>query len=94
MNGEKRSGSRGQRQLAALMEKVRRMKQGGDLEGLLIDEIGELQKIIYEEAMEEREQQAASSEADFPPSGVRAVRRRADDAQGGPSSAKDSGSGG
>lgn len=94
MRGSKRSRSRAQKRLEELMEKVGQLEQGGDLEGLLIDEIGELKKIIYEEAMEERERQAASSEADFPPSALRAVRRGAQDAPGGSSSSPDSDAGG
>ncbi|MFC1601165.1 ISKra4 family transposase [Candidatus Sumerlaeota bacterium] len=66
---KRRSGSRSraEQQLQVLMDKARKMEQGGDLEGLLITELRELEKLIYEEAVAERESASAACEADFPP---------------------------
>lgn len=60
------SRSRCEVKLQELMRKVRELKPGGDLEGLLEDEIEELRKMVYEEAVAERESPASDSGA-FPP---------------------------
>jgi hypothetical protein len=46
------------------------MKQGGDLDALINDELGHLSRLLYEEAVREREDAAASPEADFSPCGL------------------------
>lgn len=60
------SRSRCEVKLQELMRKVRELKPGGDLEGLLEEEIEELRKLVYEEAVSERESQASDSEAFSP----------------------------
>ena len=68
--------------LEELAQRVRQMKPGGDLEGLLIQEIEQLKTIIFEQAIEIRKQTAAAHPADFPPSGL--PNLPAHDAQGRP----------
>jgi hypothetical protein len=46
------------------------MKRGGDLDALINDELGSLSRLLYEEAVRERDDVAASPEADFPPCGL------------------------
>ena len=82
MTGSRRSQKRSQEQMEELFEKVRAMKRGGDLEGLLVEEIEKVKSLIYEEALEERKKLAASSEADFSPSGLSPLRPRRDTANG------------
>ncbi len=74
----RRSGSRSRsvRRLEELFEKVRSRKgygRFGWLDDFLTEELGELERLIRQEVLEERGRLAASSEADFPPSGVREV---------------------
>jgi len=70
-----------QGRMEAIMEEVRRLKAGGDLEGLLEEKAAELKLLLYEAAAHERRQAAARTPADFPPSGLSSVRPR--DARGG-----------
>lgn len=60
--------------LEGLLEKVRAMPPGGDLEALLEAETAKLKHGVYETAIAERGKTA--EKADFPPSGLRAVRLR------------------
>lgn len=60
--------------LEGLLEKVRAMPPGGDLEGLLEEETAKLKTGVYEAAIAERGKTA--EEADFPPSGLRGVQAR------------------
>jgi hypothetical protein len=55
-----------QQKLEELMERVRRMPPGGDLMRLLLGEVAELNQLIQEQALAQRE--AVSKEADFSPS--------------------------
>lgn len=55
------------------LSRVRKMKRGGDLDALLNDEIDHLSRLLYEEAVRERDDAAASPEADFPPCGLSAM---------------------
>jgi len=57
-----------------LLRKVREMEPGGDLDRLILDELEELNKVIYESALQERAN-AAADPADFSPSGLPGVRR-------------------
>ena len=82
MTSSRGSKKRSVEQMEELFEKVRAMKRGGDLEGLLVEEIEKVKRLIYEEALEERGKLAASSEADFSPSDMSTLRR-ACDADGG-----------
>lgn len=61
------------KQVEELMARVRSMKRGGDLDALLLRELAELNELVYREALAERDE-AASKEADFPPSGVPRLR--------------------
>jgi len=81
-------------QVEVLMERVRSMKPGGDLDGLIIEEIERLNKVVYEQALAERSQ--AATKAAFPPCGVSGVRLETDTpARGSASADKDAqGSGG
>lgn len=58
--------------LEGLLEKVRAMPPGGDMEELLETETARLKHKVYETAIAERARTA--EQADFPPSGLRAVR--------------------
>ncbi len=60
-----------------LLHKVREMEPGGDLDRLILDELDDLNKVIYEAALQERVE-AAADPADFPPSGLPGVRREPD----------------
>jgi hypothetical protein len=82
MPSSRGSKKRSVEQVEELFEKVRAMKRGGDLEGLLVEEIGKVKRLIYEEALEERGKLAASSEADFSPSDMSTLRRGSDAAGG------------
>jgi hypothetical protein len=53
--------------------RVRKMKPGGDLDALINDELGDLNRLLYEEALGEREAASASPEAGFSPSGLSAL---------------------
>lgn len=53
---------------AQLMEKVRNMERGGNLEALFEREFAELKQLAYGQAIEERTDHA--DEADFPPSAM------------------------
>jgi len=55
--------------LAELLDRVRQMPRGGDLEGLLVKEAEELVRIVQQEALSVREESGASDEASFSPSG-------------------------
>lgn len=57
----------------AMMKKVRDMEAGGDLDGLVVGEIDKLKRLLYEEAMDQREQTTADKAA-FSPSGLPAMR--------------------
>jgi len=59
--------SRAVEKVEELYEKVRRLKRGGNLEGLLVEELKELNRLIYEEAIEERSKMTVSKETDFSP---------------------------
>ena len=52
-------------QLEALLERVRSMEPGGDLESLLEEETTQLKRLVYEAALEQRDQ--AVEETDFSP---------------------------
>ena len=67
--------SRGEEILAQLRRKVRELPPGGDLEGLIEEEYAKLRAVLYEESLEQRQEQAASSPEAFSPSAVPAVRR-------------------
>ena len=56
--------------LETMMNKVRQMPAGGDLEGLLEEQIAELKTLLYEQALEQRKQATASDPAAFHPSGL------------------------
>ena len=64
------------------LSRVRKMKPGGDLDALINDELGDLNRLLYEEALGEREEASASGEADFPPSGLSAMPGDAPVAEG------------
>lgn len=51
--------------LEAMLERVRSMEPGGDLESLLEEETAQLKRSVYEAALEQRHQ--AVEEADFSP---------------------------
>jgi len=59
-----------------LMVRVREMKQGGDLESLILEGIGEINRLIQEEALQERGK--ALCEGVFFPSEMCAVRGHGD----------------
>lgn len=88
MTSSRGSKKRSVEQMEELFEKVRAMKRGGDLEGLLTEEIEKVKRLIYEEALEERGKLSASSEADFSPSGMSPLQG-ACDADGGEAEADD-----
>jgi len=71
------SSSRIQVAVDQFFARVRAMARGGDLDALIDEEIDCLERVLYEEAIREREEAAASPGAAFPPSGVSAVRQRA-----------------
>lgn len=75
--------------LEGLLEKVRAMEPGGDLEGLLETETAKLKYGVYEVAIAERGKTA--EKADFPPSGLPGVQSR--DAADKASKAKAAGAG-
>jgi hypothetical protein len=67
--------SRGEEILAQLRRKVRELPPGGDLEGLIEEEYAKLRAVLYEESLEQRQEQAASSPEAFSPSELPALRR-------------------
>jgi len=66
--------------LAQVMRKVRELKPGGDLEGLLEDGATQLKQALYEEAAAERQQVEDSSPESFSPLGLPALPGRGKDA--------------
>ena len=68
--------SRLESKLEEFRRRVRKLPRGGDLGSLLDEGVSELRALFYEEMLAEREE-SASSEADFPPSGVPPLRRDA-----------------
>lgn len=69
--------------LAQVMRKVRELKPGGDLEGLLEDGAAELKQALYEEAAAERQQVEDSSPESFSPLGLSPLPSCGKDASGG-----------
>jgi hypothetical protein len=61
-------------QLEEFLAQVRSLPRGGDLEGLIEDNASQLKLLLYEVAARQRQQAAAAESADFPPSGVSALR--------------------
>ena len=59
-----------------LMVRVREMKQGGDLESLILEGIGEINRLIQEEALQERSKALCGGV--FFPSEMCAVRGQGD----------------
>lgn len=60
--------SRVAKRVEEMLERVRALKRGGDLEGLIDGEMEEVKRLLREEAIGERARIDASVEADFPPS--------------------------
>jgi hypothetical protein len=56
--------------LKELKSRVRALPPGGDLESLIHQGAEEMKALLFEELVGERRKEAASSEADFPPSDV------------------------
>jgi hypothetical protein len=71
--------SRLARRFEEMLEKVRSLRRGGDLEGLIDDEAEEIRRLLYEEALAERAGIDPADQADFPPSAMPEVRH--DDGQ-------------
>jgi hypothetical protein len=86
--------SRCEEMLLEIMRKVRELKPGGDLEGLLEDGAAELKQALYEEALAERQAVDDSQPESFSPSGLPALRGGGHDAPGGPSEASGADAGG
>jgi len=63
-----------QQKLEEILTKVRAMAPGGDLEGLLEEGAAEFKMLLYEAATRQRRESRAAAPADFPPSGLSAVR--------------------
>ena len=56
--------------IVEMLKKVKEMQIGGDLDKLIMEEIGKVEKVLYEEAVNYRDTITANKKADFFPSGV------------------------
>jgi len=74
MPDAKSAGERLAARFEKMLEKVRSLERGGDLESLLYEESAEIRRLIEAEAVAERAAMDVSPEADSPPSGVSEVR--------------------
>ncbi len=63
------------RRFEAMLERVRGLERGGDLEGLILEEVEEIGQLLHEAAVTERSRLDASKEADFSPSALSEVRQ-------------------
>jgi hypothetical protein len=61
--------------MAQLLAKVRDMKPGGDLDSLILSELKDMEPLIYQAAVKER-MDTAASQAAFSPSGMPEVSAR------------------
>jgi hypothetical protein len=61
--------------MVQLLAKVRDMKPGGDLDSLILSELKDMEPLIYQAAVNER-MESAASQAAFSPSGMPEMQTR------------------
>jgi hypothetical protein len=61
-------------EMEALMERVREMEVGGDLEGLIEEGLSRITKTFYERTLLARQQSLGERAGGFSPGGLREVR--------------------
>ena len=61
-------------QMEALMDRVRQMRVGGDLEGLIEEGLEGITEAFYEQTLVQRQHSLGERAEDFPPGGMPQVR--------------------
>ena len=79
-----------EKQIEHLLERVRQMKPGGDLDALLNEEIADLSRLARSEAAKERSRTQGGPSAAFPPSRSMSQVRQPSDARRGKKKSSDS----